>query len=125
MNSQSELDRINRVAWNSRDAARVFTVDKTFSDAGEEAAFDWLAPRCSGAPLLDIGIGTGRTIPLMLAMSNDYTGVDYTPKLLQMASSRYPGRDLRHMDARDMSELPSDHYGLAAGFSMEVVLTAI
>ncbi|MEX3760303.1 class I SAM-dependent methyltransferase [Paraburkholderia phenoliruptrix] len=114
MNSQSELDRINRVAWNSRDAARVFTADKTFSDAGEEAAFDWLAPRCSGAPLLDIGIGTGRTIPLMLAMSNDYTGVDYTPKLLEMASSRYPGRDLRHMDARDMSELPSDHYGLAA-----------
>ncbi|WP_027798924.1 class I SAM-dependent methyltransferase [Paraburkholderia dilworthii] len=114
MNSQSELDRINRVAWNSRDAERVLTADKIFSDAGEKAAFEWLAPRCAAAPLLDIGIGTGRTIAPMLAISNDYTGVDYTPKLLEMAKSRYPGCDLRHMDARDMSELPSDHYGLAA-----------
>ncbi|AXF07806.1 methyltransferase family protein [Paraburkholderia sp. GV068] len=114
MNSQSELDRINRLAWNSRDAARVFTTGKSFSDAGEEAAFRWLAPRCSGTPLLDIGIGTGRTVALMLSISNEYTGVDYAPNLLETARSRYPGCDLRHMDARDMSELPSDHYGLAA-----------
>ncbi|MFM0739773.1 class I SAM-dependent methyltransferase [Paraburkholderia xenovorans] len=110
--SRSELDRINRIAWNSPDATREFTLEKTFSDAGEQAAFDWLRPRCAGLPLLDIGVGTGRTIPLMTAMSNDYTGVDYTQKLLDMAKARYPELDLRHMDARDMSDLPSDHYGL-------------
>ncbi len=113
MNSPSELDRINQVAWNSPDAARVFTLDKTYSDPGEQAAFDWLAPRCAGEPLLDIGVGTGRTIPLMTAISNDYTGVDYTLKLLDLAKARYPERDLRHMDARDMSALPSGHFGLA------------
>ncbi|WP_434106403.1 class I SAM-dependent methyltransferase [Paraburkholderia caffeinilytica] len=112
MNSQSELDRINRIAWNSSDATRVFTIEKTFSDLGEQAAFEWLAPRCAGEPVLDIGVGTGRTIPLMTAISNDYTGVDYTPKLLEIAKSSYPERDLRHMDARDMSTLPSGHYGL-------------
>lgn len=113
MHRQTELDRINRVAWNSADAARVFTQEKTFSDPGEEAAFGWLAPRCSGAPLLDIGVGTGRTIPLMTAISDDYTGVDYTESLLDLARARYPTRDLRHMDAREMSALPSGHYGLA------------
>ncbi|WP_144143190.1 class I SAM-dependent methyltransferase [Paraburkholderia sp. BCC1884] len=113
MISQSELDRVNRVAWNSADAARVFTLDKTYSDLGEQAAFEWLAPRCAGEPLLDIGVGTGRTIPLMTAISNDYTGIDYTQKLLDMAKTRHPQRDLRHMDARDMSTLQSGHYGLA------------
>ena len=113
MNSQSELDRINRVAWNSRDAVRVFTLDRSWSDPGEQAAFEWLAPRCAGEPLLDIGIGTGRTIPLMTAISDDYIGVDYTMKLLDLAKLRYPERDLRHMDARDMSALPSGHFGLA------------
>jgi ubiquinone/menaquinone biosynthesis C-methylase UbiE len=113
VNSQSELDRINRVAWNSSDAERVFMLDKTYSDPGERAAFAWLAQRCAGEPLLDIGIGTGRTIPLMTAISDDYTGVDYTQKLLDLAKVRFPERDLRHMDARDMSALPSDHYGLA------------
>ncbi|MFL9907046.1 class I SAM-dependent methyltransferase [Paraburkholderia sp. RL17-337-BIB-A] len=113
MNSRSELDRINRMAWNSADATRVFTLDKTYSDPGEQAAFEWLAPRCAGEPLLDIGVGTGRTIPLMTSISSDYTGVDYTLKLLEIAQSRYPELDLRHMDARDMSALPSGHYGLA------------
>lgn len=112
-NSQSELDRINRIAWNSPDAAREFMLDKTFSDPGERAAFEWLTPRCTGAPLLDIGIGAGRTIALMTAISNDYTGVDYTLKLLEIAKARNPGLDLRHMDARDMSALPAGHYGLA------------
>lgn len=73
-NSQSELGRINRVAWNSPDAARLFMLDKTFSDPGERAAFAWLTPRCAGEPLLDIGIGAGRTIALMTAISNEYTG---------------------------------------------------
>ncbi|MFP3564349.1 class I SAM-dependent methyltransferase [Paraburkholderia sp. SIMBA_030] len=109
---QSELDRVNRIAWNSPDATREFTTEKTFSDPGEQAAFDWLGPRCAGQPLLDIGIGAGRTIPLMTAISSDYTGVDYTLKLLEMAKARYPELDLRHMDARDMSALPSAHYGL-------------
>ncbi|MFC6311908.1 class I SAM-dependent methyltransferase [Paraburkholderia dipogonis] len=113
MNNQSELDRINRVAWNSSDAKRVMTFGKNFSDPGEQAAFDWLAPRCAGQPLLDIGIGAGRTIPLMTSISDDYIGVDYTQKLLDLAKARHPERDLRHMDARDMSELRSDHYGLA------------
>jgi SAM-dependent methyltransferase len=114
VNSQSELDRINRSAWNSHDAVREFTLDKTFTDLGEQAAFEWIAPRCAGSPLLDIGIGAGRTIPLMTGMSSVYTGVDYTEKLLELARARYPGLDLRHMDARNMSALPSDHYGLVA-----------
>lgn len=113
MNSQSELDRINRVAWNSSDAERVMTFGNAYSDPGEQAAFEWLAPRCAGQPLLDIGIGAGRTVPLMTAISADYTGVDYTQKMLDLAKARYPDCDLRHMDARDMSALPSDHYGLA------------
>jgi SAM-dependent methyltransferase len=100
------------MAWNSSDAEREFTLDKSWSDPGEAAAFAWLASRCAGEPLLDIGVGAGRTIPLMTDISNDYTGVDYTVKLLELAKSRFPGRDLRHMDARDMAELPSGHYGL-------------
>jgi SAM-dependent methyltransferase len=112
VNRQSKLDRVNRIAWTSRDAVREFTLEKRYTDLGEQAAFDWLAPRCAGLPLLDIGVGAGRTVGLMKAISNDYVGVDYTEKLLVLARQRYPGTDLRHMDARDMHELPSAHYGL-------------
>jgi SAM-dependent methyltransferase len=108
------MDRINQQAWNSRDAWREFNTEKTWSDPGEAAAFEWVASECWGEPILDIGIGTGRTIPLMRRISTDYVGVDYTSKLLDESRRRYPDADLRLMDARDMSALPSDHFALVA-----------
>ncbi|MEM5385662.1 class I SAM-dependent methyltransferase [Paraburkholderia phymatum] len=108
------MDRINQQAWNSRDAWREFNTEKTWSDLGEEAAFAWLATECAGQPLLDIGIGAGRTVPLMREISTNYVGIDYTAKLLEQSQRRFPGVDLRLMDARNMAALPSDHFALCA-----------
>lgn len=114
MNIQLSLDQINQRAWTTRDAFREFTMEKTWTDRGEEAAFEWITDECRGQPLLDIGIGAGRTIPLMMHISSDYTGIDYTASLLEQSRVRFQGVDLRHMDARDMSALPSSHYALTA-----------
>jgi SAM-dependent methyltransferase len=111
---QLSLDRINQRAWTTRDAFREFTRDKTWTDAGEQAAFAHIADECAGQPLLDVGIGAGRTVPLMTRISSDYTGIDCTASLLAHARKRFPGLDLRHMDARDMAGLPDDHYALTA-----------
>jgi SAM-dependent methyltransferase len=112
MKLQLTLDQINQRTWNSRDASREFLRAESWIDPGEKAAFGQIANECRNQPLLDIGIGAGRTIPLMTRISTDYTGIDYTAKLLDHARARYAGMDLRHMDARDMSELPSGHYAL-------------
>ncbi|WP_322015102.1 class I SAM-dependent methyltransferase [Paraburkholderia sp. J12] len=114
MDVQLALDQVNQRAWTTRDAFREFTAEKKWTDPGEETAFAWLADECHGQPLLDIGIGAGRTIPLMMQMSSNYTGVDYTEPLLEKARLRFPNLDLRHMDARDMSALPDNHYALTA-----------
>jgi SAM-dependent methyltransferase len=114
MDMQVRLDEINQRAWNTRDAFREFTREKKWTDPGEQAAFARVAGECRGQPLLDIGIGAGRTIPLMMQMSSDYTGIDYTASLLEQSRAHFPGVDLRHMDARDMAALPSDHYALTA-----------
>jgi SAM-dependent methyltransferase len=111
---ESTLDQINQRTWNSRNASRQFLESTSWIDPGEKAAFDRIAASCEDQPLLDIGIGAGRTIPMMLKLSSDYIGIDYTAKLLGRAQSRYPGADLRHMDARDMSGLPSNHFALTS-----------
>jgi SAM-dependent methyltransferase len=107
-------DLINRRTWGSRQALDEYAHGASWSDAGEQAAFAWLAPRCRNGPLLDIGVGAGRTIPLMLRLSSDYTGIDYTPTLLARSRARFPHADLRYMDARDMSALPASNYALTA-----------
>ncbi|MGF6777651.1 class I SAM-dependent methyltransferase [Paraburkholderia sp. GAS334] len=110
MNLGKALDHVNQSAWNSRDAKREFTHNPGWSDPGERAAVEWVASRTRGQPILDIGVGAGRTVPLLTALSKDYTAVDYTQKLIDLCKERYPEIDLRWMDARDMSALPSNHY---------------
>jgi hypothetical protein len=88
------LDQINQRAWTSRDAFREFTREKAWTDAGEQAAFELISRECRGQPLLDIGIGAGRTIPLMMRISSDYIGIDYTASLLEQSRACFPGVDL-------------------------------
>lgn len=110
MNLGKALDHVNQSAWNSRDARREFTTHPGWSDPGERAAIEWVASRTRGQPILDVGVGAGRTVPMLTALSSDYTAVDYTHRLIDLCKERHPGLDLRWMDARDMSALPSGHY---------------
>jgi SAM-dependent methyltransferase len=55
-----------------------------------------------GAPILDIGVGGGRTAPLMHDISADYCGIDFAPAMVAVARQRFPGLDFREMDARCM-----------------------
>jgi SAM-dependent methyltransferase len=114
MDMELRLDEINQRAWTTRDAFREFTREKKWTDPGEASAFAWVTDECRGQPLLDIGVGAGRTIPMMMQISFTYTGIDYTASLLDQSRKFFPGLDLRRMDARDMSALPSNRYALSA-----------
>jgi SAM-dependent methyltransferase len=114
MNRTGQLDRIYQRAWTSHIASRELSIEKTWVDLGLTAAFDWVAGECAGEPLLEIGVGAGLTIPLMTQISCDYTGIEYSPRLLERVRLRFPDLDLRLMDARDMVGLESDYYALAA-----------
>ncbi|HUN43594.1 MAG TPA: class I SAM-dependent methyltransferase [Acetobacteraceae bacterium] len=60
------------------------------------------ATEALGAPILDIGVGGGRTTPLMRAISTNYCGIDYIPEMVAIARRRFPDADFRVMDAREM-----------------------
>ena len=81
-------------AYSYRNAADLF--------AAEAAVLALLGHELAVARLLDIGIGTGRTTGHLAARCGSYAGVDYAPGMIERARARYPGRDLRVMDARDL-----------------------
>ncbi len=112
MIARGDLDRINRAAWQSADASRELGPLENWTDPGEHAALDWVAARAAGEPILDIGVGPGRTVPLLTRISARYTGVDYTEKLLALARAKFPATDLRWMDARDMSAFADASFSL-------------
>lgn len=54
-------------------------------------------------PILDIGVGGGRTTAHLLQISRSYVGIDFSVEMIAAARQKFPGVDLRVCNARDMS----------------------
>ncbi len=52
--------------------------------------------------MLDIGVGTGRTVPYVAPAAAAYIGVDFMPNMIDAARLLHPGVDLRVADARKL-----------------------
>jgi SAM-dependent methyltransferase len=81
-------------------------------DHGEQNAVAVAADAARGNPILDLGVGAGRTTSLLSLLSGDYTGVEYSDLLVRRAQQAHLGVDIRRGDARDLSEYPRSHYPL-------------
>ena len=105
-------DTLNRTTWTRPEIGSYFSSLKGHSDEGEKAALSRVGTLFRGGPILDVGIGAGRTVPLMLALSQDYRGIDYLPSMVQLAHRRYPDVRLEVGDARKLEGCPDGHFGL-------------
>jgi SAM-dependent methyltransferase len=98
-----DLGQINRKAFQRRGVLRHFRLATGWLEPGEQiAVLSAAAKLAPGAPILDIGVGGGRTAPLMTEISADYRGIDFAPAMVAVARARFPGLDFREMDARHM-----------------------
>jgi SAM-dependent methyltransferase len=82
-----------------------------FTDPGEEVALEQVAAHGRGR-VLDIAMGAGRTTGLLLPSARSYVGVDLAPEMLEVARQRFPGADLRVLDARTLEGLPDASFDL-------------
>lgn len=108
-----DMDAVNRQAWQQPDTVHVYRKLQGHTDPGEQAAIDYVAGEARSRPLLDIGVGGGRTTPLLQAISTDYVGIDYTEAMVQVCRHQYPDTRIEHMDARDLSAFADGQFALA------------
>jgi SAM-dependent methyltransferase len=85
------------------------------ADAGlfpaERAILDLLGQVPSG-DVLDLGVGTGRTVPFLFPQARTYVGIDYARAAIEEARTNFPEADLRVMDARDLSAFADSSFDL-------------
>ncbi|BBZ78234.1 hypothetical protein MANY_35710 [Mycolicibacterium anyangense] len=81
-----------------------YDTHKGWNDIGEMAVLLSLASAVRGKPILDVGMGTGRTTPLLALLTDDYVGIDYAPNMVREAKAVLPGFDLRVGDVRNLRE---------------------
>jgi SAM-dependent methyltransferase len=106
------MDGINRSAWRAPGTVQWFAELEGWTDPGERAAIEYVAREARDQPILDLGVGGGRTVPLMLQLSRDYTGLDYTPELVLACRNKYPDVCIESGDARDLSEFVDHSFAL-------------
>jgi SAM-dependent methyltransferase len=107
------LDRVNRRAYQRPGVLRQYGAASGWLEPGERAAVMQAAGSVRDGVILDIGVGGGRTAPLMRGVSDSYIGVDYTPALVELARRRFPDCDFREMDARRL-DFPDGTFALVS-----------
>lgn len=108
----ADLDAINRGTWRLPSTVRLYEKLEGWTDPGEQAAVEYVAERARSRPILDIGVGAGRTTTLLKAISPDYVGIDYTQEMVEACRARHPGTPIEHMDARDLSAFDDGRFAL-------------
>jgi SAM-dependent methyltransferase len=95
------VDRINRSAYATAEVVDWYDhLDVVLKP--EEVILKRITPLIRDKRLLDIGIGGGRTTRHLLEISRDYTGIDYTPRCVEIVRRKYPQAKILCADARDL-----------------------
>jgi len=102
-------DGINRQTM--RESVGVYSIDQGLNPP-EQRVFTELADEVKNKPILDIGVGGGRTTAALLNISSDYVGVDYMQEMIDACRTRFPGIRFEHADARSMPQFPEKSFKL-------------
>ena len=78
---------------------------------GEREVFRRIRGKILGTPILDVGVGVGRTTSAILEISSDYLGIDFSEAMIAACRARFPDVRFLHHDARRMKSLGTNRYG--------------
>lgn len=109
----SKVELINRRTWKNPLERRYYRAIHGYIDQGEEKAFDLALAAASGARVLDIGVGAGRTAELLAPRSRSYVGIDYTPEMIDLSHRLLPELRFEVMDARNLAAFEDASFDLA------------
>jgi SAM-dependent methyltransferase len=111
MSMSSDQDDLNRRTWTKASSVEWLARKPGFID-GEEAPFKLVRERLAGRPILELGVGAGRTIPFTAPLTAEYRALDYLPNMVERCRADHPGVRIDLGDARTLDGIPDAHFGL-------------
>ena len=105
------IDEINLRTMRSKGAAETYAVGEQLQPR-EQAALDSVFDAVWEQPILDLGVGAGRTVKPLLAVSSDYLGIDYSPEMIAACRQRYAEQRFEYGDARHLTSVRDESIGL-------------
>lgn len=100
----------NHNFYNSSATVEYFGTFKKDLFKAEAVILDSLREEIRDQPVLEIGIGGGRITEYLRLLSADYTGVDYSEKMIDFCRQRFRDLPLFVCDARNMSRFRAEQF---------------
>lgn len=91
---------VNREAWAHPEQLDAFARVRGWNDPSERVIISGLRSAGGLGDVGDIGVGGGRTVPLLDPAASTYVALDFMPEMVRAATDRFPGVDIRLGDAR-------------------------
>ncbi len=111
MNDSSAVDALNQRTM--RDSVLEYhAIVGEGLNAQERAALDSVADKVRNGRILDIGVGAGRTVRPLLAISENYVGVDYVQEMVDHGRRQFAGVRFEKVDARKLTVFESGSFDL-------------
>lgn len=101
-----------REGWRAESRIGKYRSIQGWIDAGERLALLTVADDVRGGPVLDLGVGAGRTGWILRLLTERYVGLDWSPEMVTAARAALPGLDVRAGDARDLSAFGDRSFAL-------------
>lgn len=106
------VDLVNAHTYAVPEVVATYRRLEGYTDPGEAAALRLVADECRGKPILDIGVGGGRSLPLLQAISSDYRAIDYRPGMVEACKRRFPDAQVELGDARELEAFADNSLSL-------------
>lgn len=99
----------NRKYYETAGVAEYYGRDTTLWQA-EEVIFSSLRDEIRDRPILEVGVGAGRTTPYLRVISKDYIGIDHSATMIDLCRSRNRDATLLVADARCMTMFGNEQF---------------
>jgi ubiquinone/menaquinone biosynthesis C-methylase UbiE len=111
LNTGSYIDRINKKTMRS--SVDIYAQSYMLTPP-ERSALEYIKQNrhIIDQPILDIGVGGGRTVDTLREISKNYVGIDYVSGMVDACKRKFPGVHFEQGDARDLSRFPNESFSL-------------
>lgn len=107
----NQIDHVNHTAFNSPENAQSNKASAGLFGA-EDSALAMIPQVIRQGRILEIGVGSGRLVPVLSDAAAMYVGTDYAARAVELCRAAHPTLAFEEVDARDMQGFADQSFDL-------------
>jgi len=105
-----EINSVHKIYYERRDVVKECLQNHLWVWPEEQMIFKKYETHIRSKTVLDVGCGAGRIIPALKALTQNYTGIDYSEGMIKACKNKFESLKFIHCDASDMAVFDDESF---------------